>query len=308
MVLTFMGTGAAWGLPELNCRCRICSEMRARNERRRRVALLFSGKTNLLVDCGPDIASQLSRHPVEKLDGVLITHEHGDHYIGLDDLSSFKRTRPRGEFTPIPLHATSGTWQVIKPRFSYLVDTGILSVHEVEPNRTYTLGSVEFVPFKTFHGPFAAGSVGYLLRMKGQDGREIRVVYTSDFMDVLDFPAEADRPHYLIIQSHWFHEPAENRPHHMSFQRALDFVRLWKPEKQVFLVHLGDSDRIPGDPANAMMKKAEPMNPLRPPAGGEPYPVPLHHRQWQETVNQVVADFGLPHEITVAQDDLVIPL
>ncbi|MEJ2725570.1 MAG: MBL fold metallo-hydrolase [Deltaproteobacteria bacterium] len=74
--LTFLGTGAAWGLPELNCTCRICREMGERGEKRDRTALLLKGEKTLLVDCGPDIAAQLARKSVEKIDAVLITHEH----------------------------------------------------------------------------------------------------------------------------------------------------------------------------------------------------------------------------------------
>jgi phosphoribosyl 1,2-cyclic phosphate phosphodiesterase len=95
MHLTFLETGGAWGLPELNCDCFICRQMRRKNETRQRTALLLQGAENLLVDCGPDIAAQLSRHSVPRPDAVLITHEHGDHYIGLDELFSYKITVAR---------------------------------------------------------------------------------------------------------------------------------------------------------------------------------------------------------------------
>ncbi|MBN1104309.1 MAG: MBL fold metallo-hydrolase [Deltaproteobacteria bacterium] len=308
MDLVFLGTGGAWGLPELNCTCRICVEMRLRQERRLRTALLLSGRKNLLIDCGPDIAAQLSRHPVERIDGVLLTHEHGDHYLGLDDLSAYKRTRIRGEFQPIPLFVTSGTWQTVGPRFGYLEETGVLCVQEVKPGKAYVLGDMEFVPFKTNHGSFAAGSVGYLIRFANSKGQEERLVYTSDFVELPEFPEVLRSPHYLIIQSYWLNEPAENRPNHMSFQRALDFIRLFAPQRETFLVHIGDGDFVPGDPANAMMKKARPMRPLRPPPGGEPYPVPLHHSQWQEVVNRVADDYRLPSRVTVAHDGLRVEM
>lgn len=307
MILSFLGTGGAWGLPELNCDCRICSEMRARREKRRRCALLLSGGTNLLIDCGPDIAAQLTDHPVGRLDGVLLTHEHGDHYLGLDDLSAFKRTRPRGEFAPIPVFVTPRSWRTIGARFAYLAETGVIDVRPVEPGNTYALGQVEFTPFKTSHGELAAGSVGYIIRVR-KEGEEVRLVYTSDFVDVPEGPEGLFSPHFLIIQSYFFHEPVRNRPNHMSFQRALDFIRQWRPLRETFLVHLGDPDMIPGDPANSMLKKNMPKQPLAPPSGGPPYPVPLNHAQWQEVVNRVVRDHGLPFKITVAEDGMQVPL
>jgi phosphoribosyl 1,2-cyclic phosphate phosphodiesterase len=308
MVLVFLGTGGAWGLPELNCSCRICVEMRLKQERRLRTALLLAGRRNILIDCGPDIATQLSRHPVERIDGVLLTHEHGDHYLGLDDLSAYKRILPRGEFQPIPLFVTSRSWREIGARFGYLAETGVLSVQEVEPGRPYILEDMEFIPFKTNHGPFAAGSVGYLFQFANSEGRDVRLVYTSDFVDLPEFFEALRSPHYLIIQSYWLNEPSENRPNHMSFQRALDFIRLFAPQKETFLVHIGDGDFVPGDPANSMMKKAKPMSPLKPPSGGEPYPVPLHHSEWQEVVNRIASDYGLPSRVTVAWDGMRVKL
>ena len=307
-LLTFLGTGGAWGLPELNCACRICSEMRARQESRKRSALLLSGATNLLIDCGPDIRSQLSENGVERIDGILITHEHGDHYLGLDDLFAFKRTRPRGEFTPIPVFVSSQTWATIRTRFGYLADAGVISVHEVEAGREYGLGEMGFVPFRTTHGSFATGSVGFLIKVRKKDGEEIRIVYTSDFTDVPDGPKEIFTPDYLILQTYWFNEPKVNRPNHMSFQRGLEFIQRWQPRRETFLLHFGDSDMVEGDPANTMMKKAAAKDPLKPPSEETPYPVPLHQEDWQTTVDRVLSDYRLPFKVTVAWDGMRVKI
>jgi phosphoribosyl 1,2-cyclic phosphate phosphodiesterase len=281
--------------------------MRARHESRKRCALLISGKTNLLIDCGPDIASQLSRHPPTNLDAILLTHEHADHYLGMDELSAFKRIRPRGEFAPIPVFMTSRSWQTIRLRFEYLVETGVIAVREISPGKRYEFGQIDFIPFKTSHGEVAAGSVGYIIRIH-KDGRDVRLVYTSDFVDVPDGPEELFSPDFLIIQTYFFHEPVRNRPNHMSFQRALEFIRRWQPLKETFLVHLGDADMVPGDPANSMLKKNMPKEPLTPPSGPPPYPVPLYHEQWQQVVNQVLRDYGLAFKITVAKDGMQVAL
>jgi phosphoribosyl 1,2-cyclic phosphate phosphodiesterase len=56
MELTFLGTGGAWGVPELNCHCRICSEMKRTGERRQRTAFVLSGNQTVLMDRGPSHA------------------------------------------------------------------------------------------------------------------------------------------------------------------------------------------------------------------------------------------------------------
>jgi phosphoribosyl 1,2-cyclic phosphate phosphodiesterase len=306
MNLTFLGTGGTWGLPELNCDCMICRDMRQRHEKRERTAFLLSGRSNLLIDCGPDIASQLSRHAVRHLDGVLITHEHGDHYIGLDELFPYKRTSPRGEFTPIPVYMSSGSWRIIKMRFGYLEQMEVIKVHEVALKRFSQVAGFEVFPFKTEHGSFAKGSVGYLI--KNVEGRFFRLVYTSDFMSLPEMPEELFHPDYLILQCSRLNEPVKNTPHHMSFQRAMEFMNLLKPTREIFLVHIGDGDPVPGDPANTMTKKREPANPLTPPGSSHPYPIPKNQEEWQSLVNLILSDHNLSFKCTVAYDGLTVHL
>ena len=294
MNLLFLGTGAAWSLPELNCGCMICREMRLRGEKRTRPAFLLEGAGTILMDCGPDIGAQL--------------RTHGDHYMGLDELNSYKRSVPRGAFKPIPVYLTERSWEVIGMRFGYLVDMGVIEIREVEPNRSYSLMGFEIFPFKTNHGSFAAGSVGYMIKTNDHEGKEVRLVYTSDFLDLPESPPDLFYADYLIIQSFWLHEPVKNVPHHMSFQRALKFIKQWQPKKEVFLVHIGDGDVIPGDPANEMLKKNKPADPMRPPSGGAPYPPPLSQAEWQEIADQIRTDFGLPVKITVARDNLLVEI
>lgn len=293
-------------MPELNCDCMICRDMRQRHEKRERTALLLSGRTNLLIDCGPDIASQLSRHAVRHLDGVLITHEHGDHYIGLDELFSYKRTSPRGEFKPIPVYMSPASWEIIKMRFGYLEQMEVIKVHEVIPKRFSPVAEFNVFPFRTGHGAFAGGSVGYLI--KNTEGRPFRLVYTSDFMTLPEIPEEIKRPDYLILQCSRLNEPVKNTPQLMSFQRAMEFMKLLKPTREIFLVHIGDGDQVPGDPANAMTKKREPASPLTPPGSSHPYPIPRNQEEWQSLVNQILSDYNLAVKCTVAFDGLTISL
>jgi phosphoribosyl 1,2-cyclic phosphate phosphodiesterase len=308
MILSFLGTGGAWGLPELGCECRICHEMRLRNEKRGRTALLLRGRSTLLIDCGPDISGQLSGHNVGRPDAVLITHEHGDHYIGMDELLSYQRTRPGGQFTAIPFFMTAAAWKVIGRQFAYLEKMGVIHVQPVEPEKEFRVNEFGIMAFKTVHGSFGEGSVGYIIRTLDKGGDPVRIVYTSDFFSIPEYPPDLLHPDYLIMQSYWLNEPARNTPGHMSFQRALDFLRLLSPRKETYLVHIGDCDLVPGDPANAMAKKREPFQPLKPPGGEVPYPVPRHQEEWQKTVDRILTDYRLPYKCTVAYDGLGVEI
>ena len=308
MDVIFLGTGGAWGVPEVNCGCLICREMRERGEKRDRTAILLSGETNLLIDCGPDTRSQLLRNRVHRIDGVLISHEHGDHYMGMDELFAYKRNSPKDTWRPVPVYLTPETWDVVSPRFAYLEQMDVIQSHLIEPGKWFTHEEFEVFPFRTEHGAFAKGSVGFAIRSKDRQGKEKSLVYTSDFMDLPEVRSEMFNPDYLVIQAFWLNEPVNNRPNHMSFQRAIHFIELLKPKKETFLVHIGEADMVVGDPANNILKKYEPKAPLRPPSGADPYPIPLNQEQWQQTVDRIVLDRKLPYKVTVAYDDMRVSI
>ncbi len=279
--------------------------MNLRNEKRERSAFLLSDRTTLLIDCGPDIRSQLLRHKTAAIDAVLISHEHGDHYMGLDDLFAYKRTAPRDAFGPIPVYLSAKSWEVIAPRFEYLEQMEVIRPFQIEVNKWLKQGEFDIFPFKTNHGSFAKGSMGFVIKT-GDEKNAIRIVYTSDFFDLPEIPRELYNPDYLIIQSFWLNEPVNNRPRHMSFQRAIPFIEILKPKNETFLVHMGDADMVMDDPGNKMSKKYRPKDPLRPPSGKAPYPIPLNQAQWQETVDRIMSDLELPYKVTVAYDDLKV--
>jgi len=72
------------------------------------------------------------RNKVARPDAVLITHEHADHFLGLDDLLAFRRAVPPDSWQPIPVYATGQAWQSIEQRFGYLLGT-LLEKREAVP-------------------------------------------------------------------------------------------------------------------------------------------------------------------------------
>jgi phosphoribosyl 1,2-cyclic phosphate phosphodiesterase len=305
MEITFLGTGSAWSVPEHSCRCAICRKMTALGERRTRTSLLVRGIETILVDCGPDVNLQMRRSGMTRPDAVIITHEHGDHYLGMDDLLAFRRSVPKDAWAPIPVYATERSWQSIEPRFGYLLGS-LIEKRTVVPGLPLQGIGTRIIPFKTFHGAFAAGSVGYVLEDDSIGDKTFRLVYTSDLIRVEEEIPELSEPDILIIQSHWLNEPRENRPNHMSFQRAMDYINAWRPRIASYLVHISDADQVPGDPCNNFLKKLAPLSPLSDPATGEPYPIPTCHEEWQKSVDRICSDYGAPGRVLVAYDGMMI--
>lgn len=302
MEILFLGTGSAWALPEHSCTCAICAMMNEVGEDRSRTSLLVRGQETVLVDCGPDFRIQMRSHMLERPDLVLITHEHGDHFLGLDDLLAFRRSMPVELWKPLPVYASERAWQAITIRFGYLLEN-LIEKRVAIPGVPLEGTRMHITPFKTFHGATAGGSVGYAI-----EDRTVKLVYTSDFVRIDDEPDFIQEPDVLIIQANWLNEPRENRPNHMSFQRGIDYIKRWKPLRGTYLVHISDSDQVPGDPCNNFLKKTPPLSPMARPGSGEPYQVPRCRAEWQQVVDEICEDYHLPKPIIATWDGMNITI
>jgi phosphoribosyl 1,2-cyclic phosphate phosphodiesterase len=302
MKLTFLGTGAAWSLPEIGCTCLICQKMHEKEETRTRTSLYLAAQEKLLIDCGPDMARQWWTHSLSGLDAVLITHEHGDHYLGLDELVALRRSSNPNTWRAIPTYATAAAWETIEQRFGYLLEKTLEKRLAIAGEPLIGL-QTGVHPFRTFHGPMAKGAVGYVFEDRGR-----KLVYTSDLLHVEAEQELIRQPHVLVIQSHWLNEPEVNRPSHLSLQRALPMIRSLAPQEKVYLVHISDADPVPGDPANDYLKKVAPEDPLKDPETGIPYPIPTCQEEWQEVVERVFEDRAMNVPVQVAYDGLEVEI
>lgn len=114
MKLRILGSGTSTGVPEIGCKCEVCTSADPRDNRLRASSLLHTDDAVILIDCGPDFREQMLRTAsFEKIDGVLITHEHYDHVGGLDDLRPFCR------FGEIPIYSDGYTAAHLRARMPY---------------------------------------------------------------------------------------------------------------------------------------------------------------------------------------------
>jgi phosphoribosyl 1,2-cyclic phosphate phosphodiesterase len=77
--------------------------------------MVESAGERVLVDCGPDLRQQLLATEAGRLDGVIVTHAHGDHCHGIDEL------RPVAQAIggPVPIHARADVLVELQLRFAY---------------------------------------------------------------------------------------------------------------------------------------------------------------------------------------------
>ena len=92
MILQYLGTAAAEGIPGVFCSCKICEtsrEKRGKDIRTRSQAIIYADKLGegnsnerLLIDLPPDTYLHVIRDNLrmEKIGHLLITHSHSDHF------------------------------------------------------------------------------------------------------------------------------------------------------------------------------------------------------------------------------------
>ena len=109
MEIRFLGTGAAEGIPAINCDCDHCTRAREEGGRlvRERSAMLFQlPGYNMLVEAPPDIRDLINKHQVHNLQGILVTHDTYSHIGGIKEFEWWPK--------PLDFLAEPSQFQVIR--------------------------------------------------------------------------------------------------------------------------------------------------------------------------------------------------
>lgn len=226
MKLTFLGTGASQGVPIIGSSHPVCLSNNKKDKRLRCAAMLSWGNVNYVIDVGPDFRQQMLTNNVSTLAGIIITHEHTDHIIGLDDI----RPLFYKEKKEIPLFAQKRVFDELIPRFHYIFDpennypgTPNVAINKVEAYQKITLSGKEITPIEVMHGNLPI--LGY--KIEG-------LMYCADVKTI----PEQSLPYFenlevLVInalreEAHWSH---------FTLQEALDFIAQVQPKK-AYLTHI----------------------------------------------------------------------
>lgn len=166
--LTFLGTGTSQGVPMIGCQCEVCTSADPRDKRLRTSAMIEDEHTRIVIDSGPDFRYQMLRAGVRDIDAILLTHQHTDHIMGLDDVRAFNYFCRKS----IPVWAIEDVQSVVRKNFDYAFTEPLypgapqISLHTIgrEPFR---IGTLEIIPIHGFHLSlpvvgFRIGDIAYL--------------------------------------------------------------------------------------------------------------------------------------------------
>lgn len=180
MELTFLGTGTSTGVPQLRCGCHVCVSSDSRDHRLRSSVLIETGGKRILVDCGPDFREQMLRHGRrsvdDRLDALLLTHQHYDHVGGIDDLRPYCHQESMRE-EGFPVFCQADVARDLRARMPYSFKEhpypGVprFDIREIKAGEGFGVCGLEVMPVKVNHYiidilGFRIGRLGYVTDAK----------------------------------------------------------------------------------------------------------------------------------------------
>ena len=220
--VTFLGTGTSQGIPIIGSRDPVSLSSNPKDKRLRVSVLLQWEDFNYVIDCGPDFRQQMLREEVRHLNGVLLTHEHNDHIIGLDDIRPFYFRQ--GD---ISFYAEKRVFEALKQRFSYVFEienkypgAPTLQEIEIDENSIFSISGKKVIPVRAMHANlpvlgFRIDDFAYMT--------DVKTIPTSEMeklkgLEVLVINALREKPH----------------PSHLNLEEALALVEALAPKKAYF--------------------------------------------------------------------------
>lgn len=217
--ITILGCGSSWGVPVIGCKCAVCKSDSPYNKRNRSSILVESRNTKILVDAGFDIRHQLIKFGIDKIDAVIITHDHADHVFGVDDLRIFHDLHNM----EVALYTDHKTMHALQQKFSYLFNRDVFKIHEISFYDKVSIGDIDLQFFRQDHGVMDS------LGMRVQN-----IIYTND---VKRYPEETEK--YLYDSDTWIVDCVDYKSTatHVGLDTVLEWQKKYKP-KNMYLTNM----------------------------------------------------------------------
>jgi len=165
--ITFLGTGAAEGIPAINCECPHCRRAREEDGKlvRERGAILFSlPGYELLINTPPEVRALINKYRITHLDGIFATGAGYDHIGGIKEFEYW-----HGE---LDFLAEESLFKIIKQEHWTDRLEQLMFHIPYYPGAAIYFGTSSIIPFATRKHPPVFG-----ISVKEGDRR---VIYTSD--------------------------------------------------------------------------------------------------------------------------------
>ncbi|KAL2494447.1 Metallo-hydrolase/oxidoreductase superfamily protein [Forsythia ovata] len=264
--LIFLGTGCSSAVPNAMCLiqpsdppCHVCSQsLSIRPEQnpnyRCNTSLLIDyfgcdGEHKyILIDVGKTFREQVLRwftyHKIPQVDSVILTHEHADAVLGLDDIRTVQPYSPTNDIDPTPIYLSQDAMESIAMKFPYLARKKLKPGQEIrrvaqldwkivenDCKKPFVASGLQFVPLPVMHGEDYV-CLGFLF------GERCRVAYISDisrFLPPTEYCISKDGGGQLdlLILDTLYKKGSHNT--HFCFPQTLDAVKRLCPKRALLI-------------------------------------------------------------------------
>jgi phosphoribosyl 1,2-cyclic phosphate phosphodiesterase len=221
--ITFLGTGTSQGVPVIACECSTCISEDSRDKRLRTSLMLQTSDITLVFDAGPDFRQQMLREHVNKLDAIILTHEHKDHIAGMDDVRAFNFRSQDA----IDIYAEENVQEAVKREFKYVFENKYPGIPKMRLNLIPPFGfeikGLKIIPIRVRHKEldiygFRIGDFAYIT--------DADYIPESSIEKLIGVK-------YLVINA----LRKQKHPSHFNLDEAIDQIRKISP-KRAFITHI----------------------------------------------------------------------
>ncbi|XP_027915615.1 putative hydrolase C777.06c isoform X5 [Vigna unguiculata] len=207
--LIFLGTGSSGSVPSMSCLiepsdppCSVCTQSlslppQSNPNYRCNTSLLikYYSQTDathkyILIDAGKTFRESVLRwfvfHRIPRVDSIVLTHDHADATLGLDDIRAVQPFSPTNDIDPTPVYLTQRSMERMEKVFPYLVRKKQKEGQEIrrvaqfcwnivaeDCNQPFFASGLKLIPLPVMHGEDYI-CLGFLF------GNKDRVAYISD--------------------------------------------------------------------------------------------------------------------------------
>ncbi|KAL5540317.1 hypothetical protein UlMin_045062 [Ulmus minor] len=264
--LIFLGTGCSSSVPNAMCLiqpsdppCHVCAQALSippeQNPNYRcNTSLLIDycqsdgAHKYVLIDVGKTFREQVlrwfTRYKIPRVDSIILTHEHADAVLGLDDIRVVQPFSPTNDIDPLPIYLSQYARESVSVKFPYLVGKQLRQGQEVrrvaqlewrtidsDHEKPFVASGLQFTPLPVMHGEDYI-CLGFLF------GEKCRVAYISD---VSRFPASTEYVISkdgagqldLLILDTLYRKGSHNV--HLCFPQSLEALKRIRPKRALLI-------------------------------------------------------------------------